>query len=251
MAALEPPPDLERRCRRRAGRCARRTAAQVARPDGTSTLAVAAVGARGGAGHSHRARLFLARDPCVQFLYLLVGIKFIEARDARDGTLLICLALFLSLTQFFYLQTITAALSAVPVLLALGGTLASLRSGIAAAASDWRAQLGAATRLILQGVPIAALLFLIFPRLAGPLWGSPTEAGARSGLSDSMRPGSISELSLSDAVAFRVDFNGSPPPQAQRYWRCPVLSRFDGHEWRAVYKLLPGRFVSRQVLLLL
>ena len=58
MAALEPPPDLERRCRRRAGRCARRTAAQVARPDGTSTLAVAAVGARGGAGHSHRARLF-------------------------------------------------------------------------------------------------------------------------------------------------------------------------------------------------
>ena len=190
---------------------------------------------------------FLARDPCVQFLYLLVSIKFIESRDTRDGTLLICLALFLSLTQFFYLQTIAAALSAVPVLLALGGTLASLRGGAAAAASDWRAQLRATTRLILQGIPIAALLFVIFPRLAGPLWGSPTESGARSGLSDSMRPGSISELSLSDAVAFRVDFNGSPPPPALRYWRGPVLSRFDGREWRAVYKLLPGRFVSRQV----
>jgi protein-glutamine gamma-glutamyltransferase len=190
---------------------------------------------------------FLARDPCVQFLYLLVGIKFIESRDMRDGTLLICLALFLSLTQYFYLQTIAAALSAVPVLLALGGTLASLRGGATAAASDWRTQLGATTLLILQGIPIAALLFVIFPRLAGPLWGSPTEAGARSGLSDSMRPGSISELSLSDAVAFRVDFNGSPPPPALRYWRGPVLSRFDGLEWRAVYKLLPGRFVSRQV----
>ena len=69
---------------------------------------------------------FVARDPCVQFLYLLVGIKFIEARDTRDGTLLICLALFLSLTQFFYLQTIGAALSMVPVLLGLGGALASL-----------------------------------------------------------------------------------------------------------------------------
>ena len=68
---------------------------------------------------------FVARDPCVQFLYLLVGIKFIESRDTRDGTLLICLALFLSLTQFFYVQTIGAALSSVPVLLALGGTLAS------------------------------------------------------------------------------------------------------------------------------
>jgi transglutaminase-like putative cysteine protease len=190
---------------------------------------------------------FLARDPCVQFLYLLVGIKFIEARDTRDGTLLICLALFLSLTQFFYVQTIAAALSTLPVLLALGGTLASLRAGAAVtAASDWRAQLRATTRLILQGIPIAALLFVIFPRLAGPLWGSPTEAGARSGLSDSMRPGSISELSLSDAVAFRVDFNGSPPPPALRYWRGPVLTRFDGREWRAVYKLLPGKFVPRQ-----
>src|SRR2546430_11720845 len=143
MAALEPPPDLERRCRRRAGRCARRTAAQVARPDGTSTLAVAAVGARGGAGHSHRARLFLARDPCVQFLYLLVGIKFIEARDARDGTLLICLALFLSLTQFFYLQTITAALSAVSCPRPLRGTVPSLRSSVAPARSPLRPPIAA------------------------------------------------------------------------------------------------------------
>ena len=42
------------------------------------------------------------------------------------------------------------------------------------------------------------------------------------------RPGSISELSLSDAVAFRVDFDGAPPPPSQRYWRGPVFSRFDG-----------------------
>ena len=189
---------------------------------------------------------FLARDPCVEFLYLLVGIKFIESRDTRDGTLLICLALFLSLTQFFYLQTIGAALSMVPVLLALGGCLTSLRVGAGTAASDWRAQLRATTRLILQGIPLAALVFVLFPRLAGPLWGTPTEAGGRSGLSDTMSPGSISDLSLSDAVAFRVDFNGPPPPPALRYWRGPVLSRFDGREWRAVYKLLPGRFVPRQ-----
>lgn len=189
---------------------------------------------------------FLARDPCVEFLYLLVGIKFIESRDTRDGTLLICLALFLSLTQFFYLQTIAAALSMAPVLLALGGALASLRAGASIAASEWRAQLRATTRLILQGIPIAALLFVIFPRIAGPLWGTPTEAGGRSGLSDTMSPGSISDLSLSDAVAFRVDFNGPPPPPALRYWRGPVFSRFDGREWRAVYKLLPGRFVPRQ-----
>ena len=189
---------------------------------------------------------FLARDPCVEFLYLLVGIKFIESRDARDGTLLICLALFLSMTQFFYLQTIASALSMLPVLLALGGTLGALRDGAAASAADWRGQIRATARLIVQGIPLALLVFVLFPRLAGPLWGTPTEAGARSGLSDTMRPGSISELSLSDAVAFRVDFDGRPPPQAQLYWRGPVLSRFDGSEWRAVYRLSPGKFVPRQ-----
>jgi transglutaminase-like putative cysteine protease len=189
---------------------------------------------------------FLARDPCVEFLYLLVGIKFIESRDTRDGTLLICLALFLSMTEFFYRQTIASALSMVPVLLALGGTLASLRRGSGASAVVWTDEIRATTRLVLQGIPIAILLFIAFPRIAGPLWGTPSEAGGRSGLSDSMRPGSISELSLSDDVAFRVDFNGRPPPQNQLYWRGPVFSRFDGSEWRAVYKLTPGKLASRQ-----
>ena len=62
--------------------------------------------------------------------------------------------------------------------------------------------------MMLQGLPVAALLFVLFPRLAAPLWGLPADQGAKSGLSDSMAPGQISELTLSDAVAFRVDFDG-------------------------------------------
>jgi transglutaminase-like putative cysteine protease len=85
--------------------------------------------------------------------------------------------------------------------------------------------------MIVQGIPLAALLFILFPRLAGPLWGLPADAAARTGLSERMAPGSIGSLSLSDEVAFRVDFVGAPPPPAQRYWRGPVLSAFDGEEW--------------------
>lgn len=183
---------------------------------------------------------FLSRDPCVQFLYILLGIKFIEARSVRDGMLLVCLALFLSVTQFFFTQTIFAALAGLPLLLALGGTLAALRSG-GATQPNWRAQLTATARLVVQGVPLAVLLFVLFPRLAGPLWGMPSDTGASTGLSDTMSPGSITQLSLSDAVAFRVDFVGNPPPPSQRYWRGPVLSRFDGSSWRLAYKLQSGR----------
>ncbi|HTS21753.1 MAG TPA: DUF3488 and transglutaminase-like domain-containing protein [Casimicrobiaceae bacterium] len=179
---------------------------------------------------------FLARDPCVAFLYALVGIKFMETRSPRDGVVVACLSLFLLLTQYFYGQTIVAAAISLPAVLVLGGTLAALRDAPAASAR-WHAPLLATARMLVQGVPLAALLFVLFPRLAGPLWGSPADTGARTGLSDRMEPGSISELSLSDAVAFRVDFFGPPPGPALRYWRGPVLSRFDGFEWTALPRL--------------
>jgi len=68
----------------------------------------------------------------------------------------------------------------------------------------WRSVLGSATLMLLQGLPLALLLFVFFPRLATPLWALPTDRSAKTGLSDRMAPGRISELSLSDAVAFRV-----------------------------------------------
>ena len=95
---------------------------------------------------------FIARDPCVAFLYVLIGIKFLEARGARDGALLVCLALFLALTQFFYAQTILAALAALPALLATGVALAVLRTPTDAT-ERWRPHLRATVRLILQGIP--------------------------------------------------------------------------------------------------
>ena len=199
---------------------------------------VAAIGIRAQLGY------FLARDPCVQFLYILVGIKFIESRNTRDGTLLICLALFLTVTQFFYTQTIVSALLALPALLALGASLAALRAS-PAPRGTWWAQLSLPGRLMLQGIPLAVLVFVLFPRLAGPLWGSPADAGARMGLSDRMSPGAISNLSRSDAVAFRVDFRGRPPEVRDRYWRGPVFARFNGREWSPIFKLQAGKFAQR------
>src|SRR6185369_14195111 len=86
--------------------------------------------------------------------------------------------------------------------------------------------------LLMQGAPLMAVLFLLFPRIQGPVFGFPqaTSAGV-TGLSESMSPGSLSNLSLSDEVAFRVQFH-SPPPEAKNlYWRGPVLWDFDGRTW--------------------
>ncbi len=175
------------------------------------------------------------RDPSVAFLYILVGIKYLETRTTRDGVLLICLACFLLLTPFFYNQSLLAALAALPAVLLIGVAFEALhgRRAIDAPPFSLKSSLSRSAVMMMQGLPVAALLFLLFPRLAAPLWGLPTDYGAKTGLSDSMSPGQISELSLSDAVAFRVDFDGATPPAAQRYWRGPVFSRFDGVTWSA------------------
>jgi transglutaminase-like putative cysteine protease len=208
-----------------------------ARPDGTParipswTLALFAIAT--GAALKTSYGYLLGRDPCVAFLFVLVGIKYLETRTARDGSLLVCLASFLAVTPFFYSQSVLAAAMTLPALLALGATLQvlaqpSLRNLPLGRARGPVLQAG---KLFAQGIPLAVLLFVLFPRLTGPLWGLPLDTAARTGLSQRMAPGIISELSMSDAVAFRVDFDGAVPPKRERYWRGPVLSTFDGREW--------------------
>jgi transglutaminase-like putative cysteine protease len=87
--------------------------------------------------------------------------------------------------------------------------------------------------LLLQAVPFMLILFVLFPRVQGPLWGLPRDAfSGLTGLSDSMSPGTINSLSQSDAIAFRVEFDGTPPPKREMYWRGPVLAHLDGRTWR-------------------
>lgn len=175
----------------------------------------------------------LGRDPSVAFLYILIAIKYLETRTPRDGMLLVCLACFLLMTPFFYSQSFLAALAALPAVVLVGVVLDVLAAGRSTETRPFRP--GVAMRrsavMMLQGLPIALLLFVFFPRLAQPLWGLPTDWTARSGLSDSMSPGQISDLSLSDEVAFRVEFDGAVPAPRDRYWRGPVFSQFDGRTW--------------------
>lgn len=175
----------------------------------------------------------VGRDPSVAFLYILIAIKYLEARSPRDGTLLVCLACFLSVTPFFYNQSLLAALAALPAVVLVGVALDVLTGDPQAGSRSftWRSATRRSAVMMVQGLPVAVLLFFVFPRLAAPLWGLPSDYGAKSGLSDSMSPGQISELSLSDNVAFRVDFDDYVPPPARRYWRGPVFSQFDGRTW--------------------
>ncbi len=172
----------------------------------------------------------LGRDPGIALLALLLCLKQLEITAPRDVRVGVLLSLFLQLALFFHHQTLPVAL------LATGGALLATTTllTLVAPTTGTRDVLKTALTLLAQAVPFMLVLFLLFPRIPGPLWGLPADAhSGLSGLSDTMEPGSISELSLSDAIAFRARFEGSPPPPDQRYWRGPVLTQFDGRTWRA------------------
>jgi len=91
--------------------------------------------------------------------------------------------------------------------------------------------------MLSQAVPFAIVLFILFPRVDGPLWGLPEDAfSAKTGLSDSMSPGRISQLSNDTSVAFRVQFDSAVPAPDKLYWRGPVMWNFDGYNWTSPSK---------------
>ena len=167
------------------------------------------------------------REAGVALLILLATLKLLELRSARDATVLIQLSSFIIITNFFYSQSIPTALYMMFTLLVIMATWAHMHTGTLAL----RPRLRIAATLLLQAIPLTLLLFVLFPRVQGPLWGMPQDAYAKSGLDDKMSPGSISKLSLSDAVAFRVAFRNQAPLREQMYWRGPVLWDYNGLTW--------------------
>lgn len=172
----------------------------------------------------------MGKDPGVSLLLGLLTCKLLEMHAKRDLFVVLFLCYFLLLAQFFYDQSIVVALWVMVTLSVLLCTqltfqFSNLRPGL------WQRWL-LATKLLGLALPFCILTFFLFPRISGPLWGMPSDAAtARSGLSDTMSPGDVSKLVLSEEMVFRVKFSSLPERQ-HLYWRGFVLTQFDGRVWQ-------------------
>jgi len=172
----------------------------------------------------------------VALLVFLSGAKLLETNTPRDRIGLLFVGCFLLVAYFLNSQSL--AMAGYMIIAAIALVAAMIAN--AQPASDLRATFSLATRLLLQALPLALLLFVLFPRLQGPLWGLPQQAAAQTGLSDHMSPGDFSQLSLSDEIAFRVEFTAKPPDPSALYWRGPVLWDFDGRTWQTRLPVPPN-----------
>ena len=170
----------------------------------------------------------LTTETMVSLLLCAFVLKLLEVRSRRDAQLLVYIGFITSATQLLFNQT---PLAAVYCLACIWMLLGSWRAVYLVAGQNLLLGLKRSGAILLHALPIMLVLFVVIPRM-GPLWAIPQQKTATTGFSDSLSPGDIGELALSKAPAFRVAFDGPPPPLRELYWRGLIMDNFDGRRWR-------------------
>ncbi|EAQ97849.1 transglutaminase TgpA family protein [Congregibacter litoralis] len=190
---------------------------------------VLAIAAAGGIVLSYGS--LLGMEPMVAFLLTAFALKLTEMRSRKDAYVVIFLGYFVCLTEFLFTQDLLIVAYSLVLVWILTTALVSVHRP-AGRLRDLK-PLRTAGVMLLQSVPLMLVLFFLFPRI-GPLWSVPLKSHtAQTGMSDSLRPGDVSSLSQSDAVAFRAKFDGEIPPVSELYWRGIVLSVLEEGTWRS------------------
>jgi len=167
--------------------------------------------------------------PGSALLTVMAAVKLLETKQRRDQFVLLFISVFLIMSSLLREQFLWSLPYLVAgVLFTMTAWLRMSTSSQVSIADSFRT----GARLLAYAAPLTIAMWIFFPRIATPFWAVPIDtSSASSGLSDQMSPGDISSLSMSNAVAFRVKFEGSVPPPPQRYWRGLVLHRFNGRTW--------------------
>ncbi|MEW8049155.1 MAG: DUF3488 and transglutaminase-like domain-containing protein [Candidatus Thiodiazotropha sp.] len=189
----------------------------------------------------------LGRDAGVALLGIMLMLKVMEINKRRDIYVSVFISYFVVITQFLFSQSLL--LSLYLIIIVTGLTALLLEINRVTPAQNLLQPIAKTIQITFQALPIAIILFIIFPRITQPLWSFGTESSARTGLSDRVTPGSVSDLIESSEVAFRAEFKQPPPPAQQRYWRGLVLWDSDGYSWYTD-KQQPIRNESRQLIVL-
>lgn len=163
-------------------------------------------------------------------LAFLLAVKLLESKTNRDFMLLIALSFFIIVTNFLFSQSIPTVIFMLFTIVIL--VMSMIVTNQQQAPLGIKKRFTMATIMVLQGLPLMLVMFVLFPRIPGPIWHIPDDTTiARTGLSDTLSPGNISRLIQSNEVAFRVNFKQQAPARNHLYWRALVLWYFDGSRW--------------------
>lgn len=196
------------------------------------TLAIAAVVI------SSKGRFHL--ESATTFILVASLLKILEVKNQRDGYIIIFISLFLLAVNFLFEQGIFATLYSLIAVWLLLAALVGLHQTLSSdqqLGKNFRRAGKVSSQVLLMSLPIMLALFLLFPRLE-PLWSLNLQSNkAKTGLSEQMSPGDIADLSNSDELVFRVQFEDEIPTPDQWYWRGLVLDAYQEMNGRARWSM--------------
>jgi transglutaminase-like putative cysteine protease/uncharacterized protein (DUF58 family) len=167
----------------------------------------------------------------IAVLLVLLGAKLLESRTPHDFQVLSLVGWFLCLCCLLSDQSLSRSLWTFVVFSGIAVCMVRFRRG----ADGWAVPLKLTGIMLAQALPVAAVLFFVFPRSSLHFL---ERMGAQrmhmTGITSSLEPGRISKIATSDEVAFRAEFpENEPPAHASRYWRCLILWQCDdGLTWQ-------------------
>ncbi len=185
----------------------------------------------------------------LSFFITVVFLKWAESKTRRDYLLLIFAAVILAAVGALYWESLLSLIHMLVVIFALTVSLISIHTDDVY--TSVRFLLKRSSLLFILAIPLTLVLFLVFPRIPGPLWdigiafGLPVKAlmnrgNGEFGKAKNLQPGGFHKYTENNDNVLVAEFEGPPPFLSRLYWRGPVYWEFDGENW-----LLPDGWDDR------
>lgn len=172
----------------------------------------------------------------MEVLFVLLGIKFLERKQVRDYMQIYALALFvlaglglmtLDMAFVAYLLLFFVILSISSIFL----TFYSQDPNFEFTQQTIKTMITKCLWIPILAIPLSGLMFIILPRTSFPILtflNRPDKA--RSGFTDNVRLGHVSDIQEDERIIFRVTMKKID--DLLLYWRGITLDYFDGSSWK-------------------
>ena len=166
-------------------------------------------------------------DSGISLLCLMASLKPFEIKGHRDRMITLFLAYFMVIAALFFSSSLEMTLYLYVSVTGITALLILVNNQDITLSRGFKLSL----TITAQALPLSLILFLVFPRIQGSLWGIQTRSEGSAGLSDTLSPGSFSRLKQDNTLAFRVSFEPGSSPPSPLYWRARVFQNFNGKSW--------------------
>lgn len=167
-------------------------------------------------------RTFLGQEASSTLLVILASLRIADFKSERDEKFLILIGFILVALKFLFSLDLYWFPIGAAVFLGLWRSLLPDDFEM-----PWKMTLTTA----LKAFPVVALLFFVFPRVKIPWVRNTTQIVPITGMSESIGPGDISDLTMNKQTAFRAQFTNYRPTMRELYWRGAVLENVSGFRW--------------------